>query len=107
MANFADFKKVEMKAAKILSVEDIPGKDKLYKISIDLGTEKRTMVSGLKQSYSNEELVGKTVIVVSNLEPASIAGIKSDAMVLAAKNKDGKYKVVEIEDSVAAGTLVE
>ncbi len=105
--DFGDFKKIELKAAKIVGVEDIPGKDKLYKIMIDLGTEKRAMVSGLKQSYSKDELNGKTIIVVSNLAPATFAGIKSEAMVLAAKNKDGKYRIVEIDKSVPAGTLVE
>ena len=107
MISFADFKKVELKVAKILEVEDIPGKDKLYKIKIDLGNEQRQIVAGIKPFYTKEELIGKNVIVVANLEPAVIAGIKSEAMLLAAKDNEGKYALVTVADNVAPGTVVE
>jgi methionine--tRNA ligase beta chain len=107
MVSFGEWKKNELKVAKILSAEEVPGKDKLYKLQIDLGSEKRQIVAGLRQEYSREELEGHTIIVVSNLEPARIAGIESQAMLLAAKNRDGKYKLVTVDESVEAGTMVE
>ena len=107
MVSFRDWKKNELKIAKILSAEEVPCKDKLYRLQIDLGGEQRQIVAGLRQAYSKEELEGRTVIVVSNLEPARIAGIESQAMLLAAKSKDGRYNLVTIDESVEAGTLVE
>jgi methionyl-tRNA synthetase len=78
-----DFKKIDLRVATILEVEDIEGKDRLFKLKIDLGSEQRTIVAGIKQCYSKEELKGKQIIVVANLEPAKIAGIVSNGMLLA------------------------
>ena len=107
MISFQDWQKAELKVAKILSVEEVDGKDKLYKIQIDLGSEQRQIVAGLRQEYTKEELEGQSIIVVANLEPARIAGIESQAMLLAAKGKDGRYKLVTIDGTVEAGTAVE
>lgn len=107
MVSFTDFKKIELKVAKILEVEEIPGKDKLYKIKIDLGDEQKQIVAGIKPFYTKEELKGKNIVVVANLEPAVIAGVKSEAMLLAAKDNEGKYALVTIADNVAPGTVVE
>ncbi len=107
MISFQDWQKAELKVAKIAAVEDLEGKDRLYKIQIDLGQEKRQIVAGLRQEYTKEELEGQSIIVVANLEPARIAGIESQAMLLAAKGKDGRYKLVTIDEAVEPGTLVE
>lgn len=107
MISFNDWKKAELKIAKIISVEAIEGKNKLYKLGISLGSEERQIVAGIKQFYSEEELIGKNIVVISNLEPATIAGIQSQAMLLASKAKDGSYKLVTIDESVEAGTDVE
>ena len=107
MIKFDEWKKIELKTAKILSAEDIPGKDKLYKVQIDLGSEKRTLVAGLKQHYSKEELQGKTIIVVANLEPTRIAGIESNGMLLAVRDAEGKYRLLGAEGNIAPGTPIE
>lgn len=107
MLKFEDWKKAELKAARILEAEDIPGKDKLYKLQVDLGSEQRQIVAGLRQDYPREELEGTMIIVVSNLEPARIAGIESQAMLLAARNGEGKYRLVTVDESVEPGTPVE
>lgn len=107
MISYGEFKKIELKTAKILAVEDIAGKDKLYKLQIDLGSEKRQLVAGIKQYYSKDELIGKTIIVVANLEPAKIAGVESNGMLLATKTIEGKYSILTVEGNVAAGTLIE
>jgi len=104
---FDEWKKIQLKVAKILSVEDIPNKDKLYKIKISLGNEEKTTVAGIKPFYAREELLNKKVVVLTNLKPASIAGIKSEAMLLAAKDKDNKYRLIFADENIAEGTLVE
>jgi methionyl-tRNA synthetase len=82
-----DFKKIELKVAKILNVEDIPGADRLWRLQIDVGSEKKEIVAGIKKAYpSKEALVGKCIVVVNNLLPATIRGIESRGMLLAAKN---------------------
>ena len=107
MISFQDWQKAELKVAKIIVAEDIPGKDKLYKLQIDLGSEQRQIIAGIKPFFEKEELQGKNIIVVANLEPVIIAGLKSQAMLLAAEDSEGKYKLVSIDDKVEAGTSVE
>jgi len=84
-----DFKKVELRVAKIVAVDHIPGADKLYKLSIDLGYERRVIVAGIKEFYSPEDLVGKKIVVICNLKPAKLRGIVSNGMLLAAESPDG------------------
>jgi methionyl-tRNA synthetase len=89
MINFDEFKKVELKVAEIKAVEDIEGADKLYKLTIDLGDESRTLVAGIKQHYPDKEsLIGKKIAVVTNLEPRTLRGIISHGMLLAASTPD-------------------
>ena len=83
---FDEFQNVELKTAKILKAEKVDGADKLLKLQIKVGDEQRQIVSGIAQFYSPEELVGKMIVVVTNLKPATIFGIKSNGMLLAAKN---------------------
>ncbi len=84
MMPFEEFAKVEMKVATITKVEDHPKADKLYVLQIDLGKEQRQLVAGLKGIYKKEELEGKQIIVVTNLEPKELRGVKSHGMLLAA-----------------------
>lgn len=84
MITFDDFKKVELKVAKIIRVEEISGSDKLLKIQIDLGDEKGQIVTGIKKTYDSNSLVGSEIIVVANLEPRQVMGIESNGMLLAA-----------------------
>ncbi|HNQ62544.1 MAG TPA: methionine--tRNA ligase subunit beta [Syntrophorhabdaceae bacterium] len=84
---FNDFLKLDLRVAEIKSCEDLPGADKLYKLTIDVG-EERTIVAGIKQHYTKEELVGKKIAVVANLEPRKLRGVISHGMLLAASNED-------------------
>ena len=86
MLSFKEFKKVNLRAATITSVEDHPSADKLYVLNIDLGSEERQMVAGLRQKYTKEQLKGRQVIVVVNLEPRELRGIRSEGMLLAAED---------------------
>ena len=83
---FDEFQNVELKTAKILKAEKVEGADKLLKLQIKVGDERRQIVSGIAQFYSPEELVEKMIVVVTNLKPATIFGIESNGMLLAAKN---------------------
>ncbi|MEK6889521.1 MAG: methionine--tRNA ligase subunit beta [Nanoarchaeota archaeon] len=96
--SYEDFAKLDIKVAKILDVEEIPNKDKLYKLSISLGSEKRTIVAGIKQYYKKEELKNKKIIIIANLEPAKIGGIESNGMLLAAGSKEENICVLLAPD---------
>ena len=106
--SLTDFKKTELKVAKILSVEDIAGKDRLYKLEIDVGEEKpRTLFAGIKQFYAKEQLVGKSIIVVANLQPRKIGALESQGMLLAAQAEDGSFALLTVEKAVKPGTPAE
>jgi methionyl-tRNA synthetase len=95
MIAFDDFKKVELKVAEIKTVEDIPGADKIYKITVDLGNEQRELVAGIKLHYPDKEsLIGKKVAVVANLEPRALKGVTSHGMLLAASTPDKSSVVI-------------
>ena len=102
-----DFKKVEMRVAQITSVEDIPqARNPMYRLTIDLGNGvTRQCVAGIKDRYSKEELMGKTVVAVMNLEPKSVAGVVSECMLLAAFN-EAELSLVVPERSVSLGSTV-
>ncbi|MCX7966198.1 MAG: methionine--tRNA ligase subunit beta [Syntrophorhabdaceae bacterium] len=82
-----EFLKVDLRVAEIKACEDIKGADKLYKLTIDAG-EVREIVAGIKQYYTKEELIGKKIVIVANLEPRKLKGIISHGMLLAASNED-------------------
>jgi len=105
--SFNDWQKLDLRTGEILEIEDIEGADRLYKLKIDLGTETRTLVAGLKKHYTKDELEGKKVIVFTNLEPRTIKGIESKGMILAAVNGDqSEVKLLQAEGVVDPGAKV-
>ena len=84
MIQLVDFQKCDLRMAEVIAAEPIAGTDKLLQLTLDLGDEQRTTVAGIALSYSPEELVGKQVIVLANLEPVTLRGVRSEGMVLAA-----------------------
>jgi methionyl-tRNA synthetase len=101
-----DFMKVELRVAKVLTAERVEKSKKLLKLSVDVGTEHRTLVAGIAEAYEPEALVGKTVVIVFNLKPAKLMGIESNGMVLAASPDGGKPIVVSFENPPDPGTRV-
>ncbi len=101
-----DFMKVELRVAKVLAAERVEKSKKLLKLSVDVGTEHRTLVAGIAEAYEPESLVGKSVVIVFNLKPAKLMGIESNGMVLAASPDGGKPEVVTFEQPPAPGTRV-
>jgi len=102
---YDDFAKLEIRVAKIVEVEKIPGKTRIVKGVIDLGDEKRQVIIGGAEYYPPEELVNKKVIVLANLEPRKIGGIESNAMLLAADLNDKPFWLTVNED-VPLGTKI-
>lgn len=88
---YDDFAKLDLRVAKIISTETIPGKSRIIKGTIDLGGDTRDVIIGGAQYYNPEELVGKLVIVIANLEPKTMAGVESNAMLLAADVDDKPF----------------
>ena len=101
-----DFMKVDLRVAKVLTAEKVPNSRKLVKLSVDLGTEQRTLVAGIAEAYEADALVGRTVIMVCNLKPAKLMGIESNGMVLAASPEGGKPTLVGFDQEVPLGTRV-
>ncbi|MDO4218800.1 MAG: methionine--tRNA ligase [Synergistaceae bacterium] len=105
-----DFKKVDLRVALIESVTPVPKADKLYKLELNLGFEKRFVVSGIRQYYAPEDLVGKKAIIVANLRPARIRGVDSKGMLLAAENpekgKEGISIVTILDTTMPQGARV-
>jgi methionyl-tRNA synthetase len=103
---YDDFAKLDLKAGTIITCEKVEKADKLLKLEVDLGSEKRTIVSGIAQHYKPEEMVGKQVIVVANLAPRKMRGIESQGMILTAEDKNGKLYLLKPENNVEPGSSV-
>jgi methionyl-tRNA synthetase len=105
MVTIEEFRKLELKVAKIKDVQEHPNADKLYVIIVDLGDKTKQLVAGIRGSYAKEELIGKQVVVVDNLEPAVLRGVESQGMILAASDEEG-IAVISPGREVRLGSIV-
>jgi methionyl-tRNA synthetase len=105
LIEYADFQKVQLRSAKVLSAERIEKADKLLRLQIEVGTETRQIVAGISQSYTPEQVMGKTVILVANLKPAKIRGVDSQGMLLAASS-GGQLRLVTVDGDLPSGAVV-
>ena len=103
---FDDFAKIDLKVGTITAAEKVEKADKLLKLEVDLGTEKRTIVSGIALHFEPAAIVGKQVVVVANLAPRKMRGIESNGMILMAEDADGKLKFVNPDEATANGSGV-
>ena len=101
-----DFAKVQFKTAEVVSCENHPKADKLYVLQLKLGEETRQVVSGIKEYYKPEDLVGKKVVVVANLKPVKLRGVESKGMILAAEDSDGKLSLLSTLEDIKSGAIV-
>ena len=102
-----DFAKLDLRVAEVLTAERVEGTDKLVKLEIDLGAEKRQIVAGIAQFYAPEDLVGKHIVVVANLEPARIRGVESRGMLLAGSTEDRKeLSIITVDRPLSKGAKV-
>ena len=103
---FDDFGRMDIRTATVLAAERVPKTDKLLKLSIDTGIDQRTIVSGIAEYYSPEEMVGKQICILANLAPRVIRGIESRGMILMAKQGDGKMRIVTPEETLTNGATI-
>lgn len=101
-----DFFKVELKVALVTACEVVPKSNKLLKLTVKLGNETRTVVSGIRKAYSPEYLIGKKVVMVTNLKPAKLCGIESQGMIICAENSEGKIAFLSPETDMEDGSVI-
>jgi methionyl-tRNA synthetase len=102
LISIEDFMKIKLKVGKVLQAERVKGSKKLIKLIVDIG-EERQIVAGIGEQYSPEELIGRSIVVLSNLKPAKLMGVESQGMLLAATGEDGKISILTIDREVNAG----
>lgn len=105
MATYEDFKKLEFRVAKIKEVAEHPNADRLYVITVDLGDRTKQIVAGIRNFYKKEDLVGKSVVVVDNLDPAMLRGVESNGMLLAASDDTG-LSIITLDKEIKLGSVV-
>ena len=106
MISFEDFKKLDLRVAKVLEVKDHPDADRLYVLKVLVQEEEKQIIAGVRQFYSAEELVGKNIVIVNNLEPVTLRGEESNGMLLAAKRDDGMPVILIPERDVSPGSMI-
>jgi len=104
--SFEDFEKMDIRTATVLEAERVPKTDKLLKLTIDTGIDKRVIVSGIAEFYSPEDMVGKQICILANLQPRKIRGIESKGMILMAKQADGKMRFITPQEALVNGAQI-
>ncbi len=105
MATIEDFKKLELRIARIKEAADHPNADKLVVLTLDLGDRQKQVVAGIKNFYSKDELTGKLVVVVDNLDPVVLRGVESQGMILAGSDEN-TLAVVSPDKELRLGSIV-
>ncbi len=105
MATYEEFRKLELKIAKIKEVNDHPNADKLYVIIVEVGDKTKQIVAGIRNFYKKEDLIGREVVLVDNLDPVVLRGVESNGMLLAASDEKG-ISVVSPDRDVVPGSIV-
>ncbi|MBE0552008.1 MAG: methionine--tRNA ligase [Ignavibacterium sp.] len=106
LITYDDFMKIQLRTAEVIEAEKVPKSEKLLKLKVRLENEERQVVAGIAKSYEPENLVGKKVVIVANLQPAKLMGLESKGMILAIENKDGSLEVLNVPETVNNGTRV-
>ena len=105
MASIEDFRKLELKVAEIKEVIEHPDADRLYIVKVDLGGKEKLIVAGIRNYYQKEDLIGKQVVVVDNLDSAVLRGVESQGMLLAGSDEDG-IVIISPEKKLKLGSIV-
>ena len=106
LISFSDFQDVDLRVAKVIEAEDIEDSNKLLKLQVELGDEKRQIIAGIKNHYNPEKLIDKKIVIVANLEPATIFGYKSNGMLLAASNDSGDMSLMTVDEDIESGSSI-
>ena len=105
MATYDDFKKLEFRVGRIKEVNDHPNADRLYVVMVDLGDKTKQLVAGIKNFYKKEDLIGREVVIVDNLDPAVLRGVESQGMLLAASDDTG-MSIITLDREIKPGSIV-
>jgi len=107
--DLATFRQADLRVAQIVAAERVAGADRLLRLEVDLGSERRQLVAGIASFYTPEQLVGRKIVVVANLEPARIRGLESQGMLLAAGGRaaDAALGLLTVDAAIPNGTRVE
>lgn len=106
LISYDDFMKIQLRTAEVIEAEKVPKSEKLLRLKVKLENEERQVVAGIAKSYEPENLIGKKVVIVSNLQPTKLMGLESRGMILAVETKDGGLQVINVDQSVNNGTQV-
>jgi methionyl-tRNA synthetase len=106
LIDIEEFRKVQLRVGKVVAAEKVEGAKKLLKLQVDLGSETRQIISGIADKYPAESLVGKQIVLVTNLRPATIRGVESRGMLLAAEDSEGRATIVTFDEPVNVGATV-
>ncbi|BDG61988.1 methionine--tRNA ligase [Caldinitratiruptor microaerophilus] len=106
LIDYADFQKLDLRVARVLSAEPVPKTDKLLRLELDVGGEPRQIVSGIAEHYRPEELVGRLIVIVANLRPRKLRGVESHGMLLAASTENGELSLVTLDRPLPSGSRV-
>ncbi|HSV30951.1 MAG TPA: methionine--tRNA ligase subunit beta [Atribacteraceae bacterium] len=104
--HLGEFQNIDIRIGKVLEVERLEGTKALLVLKVNLGEEERTLVAGLAQYYSPEEIIGKQVVVLANLKPANIRGVRSQGMLLAAEDGNGQVSLLTTDREIKPGSRV-
>jgi len=105
MVSFDDFKKIELRVGEVISAESVPNADKLYVLQVDIGGKQIQLVAGIRPYYKEDEIRGKKIAVVTNLDPAKIRGLDSEGMLLAASEKDA-VSLLTVDKDIPVGSRI-
>ncbi|RJQ27802.1 methionine--tRNA ligase subunit beta [Candidatus Parcubacteria bacterium] len=106
MINFDEFQRVNLRVVKIIEAERVEDSDKLVKLIVDLGNEKRQIVAGIGKKYEPNQLINKEIVIIANLEPREIMGLESQGMLLAAKNQNNQPVLIVPDEEVSPGEKI-
>ncbi|MFA6636104.1 MAG: methionine--tRNA ligase subunit beta [Candidatus Omnitrophota bacterium] len=106
MISYENFKALDIRVAEIKSVRDHPNADRLLVLDVDVGGEIKQIVAGIKAAYGKDELIGKSIVVLNNLEPVALRGEASNGMLLAASEEDGLPVLISPEKNISPGARV-
>lgn len=101
-----DFRKIDLRVAKVVVAERIDGADRILRLEVEIGSEKRQIIAGIAKHVSPDDLIGKSIAVVANLQPAKIRGLESQGMLLAAEDADGNLSLMTPEKEISSGTKI-
>jgi methionine--tRNA ligase beta chain len=105
MVTVEDFKKLELRIARIKEAQDHPNADKLYVLTVEIGDKTKQIVAGIRGSYKKEDLTGRLIVVIDNLEPAVLRGVESQGMLLAASDETG-IAILSPDREIKTGSIV-